>query len=117
VEQLTRLRYLFASLTFRNKPVVKKIRDSEGLVEEVIAHCPKPYRLMCYLAAKELNLNLSLIAAAGRDVPTAVALALEDATTGNPHLPNFWRYIKTGDPGPDIQSLLDKWRKTARKMF
>jgi hypothetical protein len=117
VEQLTRLRYLFASLTFRNKSVVKKIRDSEGLMEEVIAHCPKPYRLMCYLAAKELNLNLSLIAAAGRDVPTAIALALEDATTGNPHLPNFWRYIKTGDPGPDIQSLLDKWRKTARKMF
>jgi hypothetical protein len=97
--------------------VVKKIHGSEGLVEEVIAHCPKPYRLMCHLAAKELNLNLSLIAAAGRDVPIAVALALEDATTGNLHLPNFWRYIKTGDPGPDIQSLLDKWRKTARKMF
>jgi hypothetical protein len=84
---LTRLRYLFASLTFRNKSVVKKIRNSEGLVEEVIAHCPKPYRLMRYLAAKELNLNLSLIAAAGRDVPTAVALALEDATTGNPTCP------------------------------
>jgi hypothetical protein len=114
---LMRLRYLFASLTFRNKPVVKKIRASERLVEEVIAHCPRPYRLMCYLAAKELNLNLPLIAAAGRDVPTAVALALKDATTGNPHLPSFWRYIRTGDPGPDVQAVLEKWRKTARAVY
>ncbi len=114
---MTRLRYLFVSLTFRNKSVVKKIRDSEGLVEEVIAHCPKPYRLMCYLAAKELNLNLSLTAAAGRDMPTAVALALEDATTGNPHLPSFWRYIRTSDPGPDVQAVLEKWRKTARAVY
>jgi hypothetical protein len=113
---LTRLRYLLASLTFRSKPVVKKIRDSKGLVEEVITHCPKPYRLMCYLAAKELNLNLPLIAAS-RDVPTAVTLALEDATTGNPHLLSFWRYIRTGDPGPDVQAVLEKWKKTARAVY
>ncbi len=112
-----RLRYLWASLTFRNRPVVKKVKTEEGLVEDVIAHCPQPYRMMCYLAAKELNLSLPAIAATGRDVPTAVALALEDVTTGNPHLPNFWRYIKTGDPGPDAQQILDKWRKTAKKIL
>ena len=57
------------------------------------------------------------IAAAGGDVPTAVALALEDATTGTPHLTSFWLYIKTGDPGPDVQAVLEKWRKTARAVY
>lgn len=114
---MMKLRYLWASLTFRNKPVIKKVHAEERLVEEVVAHCPRPYRLMCYLAAKELNLDIAAVAAAGRDVPTAAALALEDATTGNPHLPNFWRYIKTGDPGPDVQAVLEKWRKTARKVY
>lgn len=114
---MMKLRYLWASLTFRNRPVVKKIKREERLVEEVVAHCPRRYRMMCYLAAKELNLSLPAIAAAGRDVPTAVALALEDATTGNPHLPSFWRYIRTGDPGPDVQAVLEKWRKTARAVY
>jgi hypothetical protein len=44
-------------------------------------------------------------------------MALEDATTGNPHLPSFWRYIRTGDPGPDVQAVLEKWRKTARAVY
>lgn len=109
-----KLRYLWASLTFRNRPVVKKIKREERLVEEVVAHCPRLCRMMYDLAAKDLNLSLPAIAAAGRDVPTAVDLALEDATTGNAHLPSFWRYIRTGDPGPDAQALLEKWRKTAR---
>ena len=52
-----KLRHLWASLTFRNRPVVKKIKREERLVEEVIAHCPRRYRMMCYLAARDLNLS------------------------------------------------------------
>ena len=48
---------LWAWLTFRNRPVVKKIKREERLVEEVVVHCPRRYRMMCYLAAKELNLS------------------------------------------------------------
>jgi hypothetical protein len=80
--------------------VVKKIKREERLVEEVVAHCPRRYRMMCYLAAKELNLSLPAIAAAGRDVPTAVALALEDATTGNPPPTQLLAVHKDGRPGP-----------------
>ncbi|MEM0484947.1 MAG: hypothetical protein QW434_09675 [Pyrobaculum sp.] len=109
-----KLRYLWASLTFRERPVVKRVRYVEDLVEEVMRHCPRPYRMMCLAAAKELNLSLSAIADAGRDVPTAVALALEDVTTGSPDMPRFWRYIKTGDPGPDATALLQKWRRVFR---
>ena len=35
---MMKLRYLWASLTFRNRPVVKKIKTEERLVEEVVAH-------------------------------------------------------------------------------
>jgi hypothetical protein len=41
VERLVKLRTLWAPLTFRNKPVVKKIKREERLVEEVVAHCPR----------------------------------------------------------------------------
>lgn len=54
---MMKLRYLWASLIFRNKPVVKKVKAEERLVEEVVAHCPRPCRTMCYLAAKEYSLS------------------------------------------------------------
>ncbi|WP_193383984.1 hypothetical protein [Pyrobaculum ferrireducens] len=106
-----RLRYLWASLVFRNKPVIRRVKPVEELIDEVVRHCPRPYRMMCFTAARELNLSLPAIASSGRDVPTAVALALEDVTSGDAELPRLWRYIKTGDPGTDPAELLKKWRK------
>lgn len=106
-----RLRYLWASLVFRNKPVINKAKIEHDYVEEAVKYCPRPYRYMCYVAAKELKISLAAVAARGRDVPTAAALALEDATTGNHNLPRFWQYIATGDPGPDAEKILKKWRR------
>lgn len=111
VDAWFRLRYLWASLVFRNKPVISRVKPVEELIDEVVRYCPRPYRMMCFTAARDLNLSLSAIASYGRDVPTAVALALEDVTSGDAELPRFWRYIKTGDPGTDPASLLKKWRK------
>lgn len=61
--------------------------------------------MMCSAAVKELNPSLLAIAEAGRDVPTAMPLALEDVIPG---VPRFWR---TGDLGPDAVALLQKWRR------
>lgn len=109
-----KLRYLWASLTYRGRPVVRRVRYTEDIVEEVVRHCPRPYRMMCFAAVRELNLSLSAIADARRDVPTAVALALEDVTSGSPDMPRFWKYIRTGDPGPEAATLLQKWRRAFR---
>ncbi|ACB39173.1 hypothetical protein [Pyrobaculum neutrophilum] len=118
MEELTRLRYMWAHLTFRNKPVIKKARREEGdPLEEVLKLCPRPYRMLCYMAMKELKLSLSAVAEAGRDIPTAAALALEDATSGRPDLPRLRRYLATGDPGPDVREVIDKWRRAARQMY
>lgn len=115
MESFTKLRYWWAHVLFRNKPVIKKVRYGEDVVEEVLRLCPKPFRMMCYMGAKELNLNLSLIAEMGRDVPTAVALAFEDVTLADYHMPRFWRYIKTGDPGPHAGDILKKWGAAFRR--
>ncbi|MEM3996702.1 MAG: hypothetical protein QXP31_06550 [Pyrobaculum sp.] len=111
MEVYARLRYLWASITYRNKPVIKKVREDYEPVEEAVRHCPRRYRYMCYVAAKELNISLAAVAEAGRDVPTAVALALEDVTTGSPEMPRFWKYVKTGEVEADLKELLEKWRR------
>ncbi|ABL88492.1 conserved hypothetical protein [Pyrobaculum islandicum DSM 4184] len=118
MKRFAQLRYLWAYLTFRNRPVVKRVRAEEGeVVEEVLRLCPRPYRMLCYMAVKELNISLAAIAERGRDVPTAVALAFEDVTSGRPDLPRFWRYINTGDSSADIRAILDKWRRAAKRLY
>lgn len=111
MEVYAKLRYFWASIRYRNKPVVKKVREEQDPVEEAVRHCPRRYRYMCYIAAKELKISLAAVAQAGRDVPTAAALAFEDVTTGSPDMPRFWKYIKTGEVDADVKELLEKWRK------
>lgn len=115
MERFVKIRFLFARVTFRNRPVVKKTKIEEDVVEEVLRYCPREYRMMCYVGARDLNINLAAVAEAGRDVATAVALAIDDVATGDYKLSKFWRYLKTGEGAPDVDRLLKKWGSFFRK--